>query len=736
MLKSSIYCLLLFFIPFISEAQQDDWVADSLDLFASEMMEAVENDDPERLIALQGYVYTQGIKSLKTPVYDLFYSLTRNPAVQKHEGALAQLHHNLGNLEFYRGRMDAAKKNFLEALTAYKAAGAYADAAGMAMNLGIIQERAGEYDSAILSYQTAMPIFLEAGDSAAIAVCLENIGISYRYTGKLRTSLDYFNRSDSLLSLITPAGHIRWSYLNYNYGQVYAALGEFDTALDYVLKGLRISETARDERQTMIGYIELQRIYQMTGDDDNWLKYTEKALVFAGETSNEMRVAELQLSLASWYADRVMLDTASALAEASLAYYRENDVTEGYGQANLMKGRIYFDQGDYRQAIQAYQTALNSFSPSSVQISRAYQQMGASYMKLKDYDTAGEYLDKALSLRLESGELQLISNSYETLSENSYLAGNYKEAYEYLGQFKQYQDSLFNERKATQLARIETEYETEKKDQAIANLEKDREIQTLLADKRQNETYLALGGISVFLLLAGFYYYRSRSRQKANKLLQEKNDKIGRQNEEKEILLKEIHHRVKNNLQIISSLLSMQSRALLDEQAIDAMKESQGRVKTMALIHEKLYQYDNLSRINMKEYMKQLSDFLAQTYRTNKDIKVEINAEQLDLDIDTAVPLGLITNELLSNAWKYAFQDMEQGMIRVELKRNGPEQYILTVSDTGKGLDHEQATAKTKSLGLKLVRSLTRQIHGQLHVVTDGPGATFMIEFREVPVAA
>ncbi len=735
MFIKSLSLAFILFLSNVAVAQQGDWVADSLDLFADHMMQAVENEDPERLIELQGYVYLQGVKSLKAPVFELFYALTNNPEVQKHSAALAQIHHNLGNLEFYRGRMEDANSTFTKALTAYQLSGAHADAAGMAMNLGIIQERSGEYDSAIVSYQRAMPIFLDAGDTAAIAVCLENIGISNRFIGKLQLALEYFDQTDSLLSQITPKDHIRWSYLYYNYCQVFTALGEYDKALDYGLRGLRISEANKDERQISVGYIELQNIYNLTDDDENWLKYADKALTFAKETTNNMRVAELHLSLASYFADRAMLDTASVLAEASLAYYRENDVAEGYGQAHLMRGRIYYDLGDYNKAIQSFETALNSFPSSSIEVSRAYQSLGSSYMELKNYGKADTYLRKALALRLESGELQLISNTYETLSENSSMAGDYKSAYEYLGKFKEYQDSLFNERKASQLARIETEYETEKKDQEIAGLQQEREIQQLIDERRTTQIYLAVGGLFVVMILAFFYYKRARLKQRANQLLEAKNQEIEKQNAEKETLLKEIHHRVKNNLQIISSLLSMQTRALHDEHAIGAMKESQSRVKTMALIHEKLYQYDNLSRINMKEYMNQLSDFLAHTYRTDKQIQVVIESDDVSLDIDTAVPLGLIANELLSNAWKYAFQDMEQGEIRIILKRQGENTYRLEISDTGAGISEEVDLEKSKSLGLKLVRSLTRQIQGNL-VIQPNPGTTFLIDFRETPMAA
>jgi two-component sensor histidine kinase len=466
------------------------------------------------------------------------------------------------------------------------------------------------------------------------------------------------------------------------------------------------------------------------------MKYVRKALVFSRSSGNGLRTADLEYNLASHYLDKKMLDSAAHYAESGLAYYRENDEAEGRGRGLLLIGRIHYEKQDYFEAIAVYQNALSQFSPTSFQISRAYQSMGASYMKLGNHQMANEYLLKALDLRRQSGELSQIASTYESLAENSRLSGDFENAYSYLLSFQTYEDSLFSENTSRQMAEIETRYETEKKDQEIMTLEKDREIQRLVADKRKNQIYLSLGGLTIVMLVAGFYFNRSRAKQRANQLLEEKSEKITRQNAEKEILLKEIHHRVKNNLQIISSLLSMQTRTLMDEQAIDAMKESQSRVKTMALIHEKLYQYDNLSRINMKEYISQLSDFLAHTYRTDKRIEMEILTDEITLDIDTAVPLGLIANELLSNALKYAFEEVEEGKISVILERSGNDRYMLEVKDTGKGFKQGTDITKYKSLGLKLVQSLTRQLDGNLVILDQKPGTTFKIDFQEVTLVA
>lgn len=191
---------------------------------------------------------------------------------------------------------------------------------------------------------------------------------------------------------------------------------------------------------------------------------------------------------------------------------------------------------------------------------------------------------------------------------------------------------------------------------------------------------------------------------------------------EKEALLREIHHRVKNNLQIIISLLNLQTTRIKDEKTRKLIQESQRRIKTMALIHEHLYQTETLARINIKDYIKKLIEDLTIFYNTK--IKKELEIENIQLDIDTAVPLGLIINELATNSIKYAFPN-GKGTITIKLttKNNKIE---LTVADNGIGLPESIDLKKTKTLGLKLVNILTKQLNGKINLKTK-PGTKFKI---------
>lgn len=208
--------------------------------------------------------------------------------------------------------------------------------------------------------------------------------------------------------------------------------------------------------------------------------------------------------------------------------------------------------------------------------------------------------------------------------------------------------------------------------------------------------------------------------------VRQRTEALNRALADKDVLIKEVHHRVKNNLQIVSSILSMQSRKLIDKEAQSAVDEGRSRIRSMSLIHEKLYKNDKLSRVNMKEYINELSEYLFTSYRPEKEVKQKIEADNVILDIDTAIPLGLILNELITNSLKYAFRDVDDGILEIELEKNVSD-FTLTFSDNGPGLPSDYQN--TKSMGMRLVRTLTDQLGGTLSIDSTA-GTKYTIHFR------
>jgi PAS domain S-box-containing protein len=198
---------------------------------------------------------------------------------------------------------------------------------------------------------------------------------------------------------------------------------------------------------------------------------------------------------------------------------------------------------------------------------------------------------------------------------------------------------------------------------------------------------------------------------------------------EKEILLKEIHHRVKNNMQVIISLLNLQASSIEDVKMQEIYRESQNRIKSMALIHEKLYQSKDLTHINFSEYVSSLANYLAQTYLTDRhQIKIFTKTQDIPLEFDTVISLGLIINELVSNAMKYAFDKKSNGKIEISLKKDKGNQLNFYICDNGKGVPKNIDFRNTKSLGLQLVCSLTQQIGGTINM-TNTNGTAYHIMF-------
>ena len=208
-------------------------------------------------------------------------------------------------------------------------------------------------------------------------------------------------------------------------------------------------------------------------------------------------------------------------------------------------------------------------------------------------------------------------------------------------------------------------------------------------------------------------------------------EKIVSSLKEKELLLKEIHHRVKNNLQIISSLLKLQSKYILDDRSLDAFKESQNRVKTMALIHERLYRSRDISKINFKDYINALVSNLQLTYNIRPNqVNFICEVDKIELGIDTAIPCSLLINELISNSFKHAFNGLDKGTVKIRMKSLNNDDYELVVCDNGKGIPEEIDFRNTESLGLQLVVTLAEQLDASIELDRSS-GTKFIITFKK-----
>ena len=200
--------------------------------------------------------------------------------------------------------------------------------------------------------------------------------------------------------------------------------------------------------------------------------------------------------------------------------------------------------------------------------------------------------------------------------------------------------------------------------------------------------------------------------------------------EEKELLLREIHHRVKNNLQIISSLLNLQAGHIKDEEILDHFNDYQNRIRSISLVHEKLYSSSDIAQVEISSYTQHLVDDLVRNYGRH-DLDIFVDIPEVKVGIDTAIPCGLIINELVSNSLKHAFPDNKPGEIRIKFNKNASNEFELVIQDNGVGISPEIDLKHSETLGLELVSSLVQQLDGSLKI-EKSPGATFYIKFQEI----
>ncbi len=210
-------------------------------------------------------------------------------------------------------------------------------------------------------------------------------------------------------------------------------------------------------------------------------------------------------------------------------------------------------------------------------------------------------------------------------------------------------------------------------------------------------------------------------------------DQLEEKIDEKETLLKEVHHRVKNNLQTVSSLLSLQARNSNDKDVKEILKNSQNRVISMAMVHEMLYMREDISKIGYKSYVQELAEYLVRSIKgTSRNITLDIDIPDVRLNIDTAIPLGLLINEAVTNALKYGIVDDSKGHIFIKLRKGDYDEYLLNIGDNGVGYSETINFKTTKSLGLKLIHNLARQLRGSIIKDLSKKGTHYIVKFKEI----
>lgn len=513
---------------------------------------------------------------------------------------------------------------------------------------------------------------------------------------------------------------------------VHSSIGNNDSAMYYNIEALKWGEKLNDSVGIANCLNDIADMLASLGNPQEALTYAERALVINKAINHKSNEAYTYQILGVIYRELGELDRALDFQDKSLDLLTQLGAEADYAIGLLYRGNIYKYRTAYTLALADYQKGLELATkigyPGLIDVFEA--SLGDIYVRTAQFTKALPYLLRAIE-RMDKKEMsENLPENFRHVSKAYAGLGQFDSAYHYLVLSYDVRDTIFNQASEETETRMRTEYETQKNLDEIALLKKDAERQRLIIG-------FALGFLALTIVILFLLERSNRIRTESNRLLSQTNDTLNSQkteiekqrdviegqNNKNELLLKEIHHRVKNNLQTISSLLNLQSAHIQDASAKEAVQAGQHRVKSMALIHQKLYQRENLAGVEMKDYLTTLGESLLDTFGERAEaVTLAITMDEVELDVDTAVPIGLIVNELITNSLKYAFPDNTTGIISVCLIRNSAQKLELTVSDNGVGKTDNFDSKERTSFGSRLIHLLSLQLNGK--VTTDHSNGT------------
>jgi two-component sensor histidine kinase len=509
---------------------------------------------------------------------------------------------------------------------------------------------------------------------------------------------------------------------------------DYSKALDHALQAITQYEYLNDHKGLAETFGEISMVYKNFAGEKITEDYLAKGIEYSKKGLNEAILAKdtflmvLNLNVAGiTYRDWGKKPGKAFYYDSAFHCYSRAIGLANTGKAVGYKARLFNNisqvyteyKKDYNKALEFLMKAiaLNQENDRITSLTYNYGNVSANYMKLGDKKMALKYAHKTFELAKQSQLPSRIQNAYGQLYEVYEWLGRYDSALYCYKQMTAIGDSLLNIQKASQISDAITRYETVKKEGEI------KVLSVANAAKTKN-IYGLLIGLLITAILAvalGFLYRR----------VQWQKQQLSNQSAKLELMMKELHHRVKNNLQIVSSLLSLQSYRLHDAEAKAAMNESKQRVQAMSLIHQRLYKTDMLTSVNIKEYITDLSSSLMSSYGYDDDhFDLQLHIQQELMDVEKALPIGLIINELITNAFKYAYNGIESPSLYISLEEQ-QEQLQLTIKDNGTGMDMALWNKKSGSFGKQLIGSLCNQLRAkQLVNIDNGTEFTLIIPVK------
>ncbi|WP_143774041.1 tetratricopeptide repeat-containing sensor histidine kinase [Niastella vici] len=510
----------------------------------------------------------------------------------------------------------------------------------------------------------------------------------------------------------------------------YRLKGEYTNAINKLQHGIKVYEELHAIGPAAGNYLEMSQVYKDMGGDNKTLEYINKGIGFskhaydlfnsihdtAGMVESLNQCGIQYRDIAKTNGRKQYYDTAFSV------YMKAVDMVERSGKGKKLISKLYNNISQvYNEYLKDYNKALdylfkaeelNKQSHNLSSLSYNYGNISLAYQKLNQPARALAYSRKMLETSRLLNRPERLRNAYNSMYNAFAATGRFDSALYFYKLADQLDDSLNNVAKTNEVIDLQTKYETGKKESEIRRLHTES-----LAKNKQ--IVLLVSALVVFALLAAcmmWLYHRIKKQRQ----------EIAAQSNKLEIMMKELHHRVKNNLQIVSSLLSLQTYKVQDEEAVLVLKESQQRVQAMSFIHQRLYKTESLTAVNMKEYLTDLAESLVSSYGFSRDdFDLHITVEKEMLDIDKALPIGLIINELVTNALKYAYDDSKRPFLSIMLTEEETKM-VCAIKDNGIGINEQQWKQKKNSFGKQLITALCKQLRAQQAMAIDG-GTQFFI---------
>ncbi len=584
--------------------------------------------------------------------------------------------------------------------------------------------------------EAAAGLYEHSTDTFRLASTLEYLADLYQIHGRDAEALQLLDRA------LTVYNSIRYPKVYGVYvliGKGHYNAGSYKKALSYELMALKAAENEGDTSMSLcqinnsigVTLVQLQ-------DGERAMHYYKTALNIADKYNDESNFLLLMNNIVTNFVRLKKYDSALAFLKGLPKKYL--DATSGksrffifYSHAliNYYLNRypeFTFYCGKLLDLVKIYQ-------PHDVYLNDFYLLLTRFYIKNRQYALAQKYAGEVKYLSHRVGDPDRLKEFYYIMFQLDTASGRYKSAVNNLIEFKTRNDSLYSEASSRQIKQLAVEFETEKKEteikiknQDIIVLNQNNLLQKTNLRQAMQTRNITFVGIEVLCIVILMLYRQFRHKQRTNSIISHKNHQLEHLLTEKEWLLKEIHHRVKNNLQIVMSLLNSQSAYIDNDVALTAIHDSQHRVQAMSLIHQKLYNSENVSSINMSVYVRDLVSYLSDSFNTGQRIRFEFDIASLDLDVSQAVPLGLILNEAITNSLKYAFPGGRSGIVSISLFNTSHEHYSLRISDNGIGLPSQFSNKRPGSLGMSLMAGLSEDLDGKFSI-EGGTGTTINISF-------